>query len=229
VPVDPDHRTKETKMHTNTTDRLFAGFGVSFVVLLLVGNGLDGDLHGSLAGRTAQVAAQLAKPIPAQAWAGIYLETLAVGCFLAFASWATTKLGSGVLSQLARLAAGAYGAIMVVSLGLISGAGHRYGHDLTVPVARALDAANTAVYLGSWFLGAFFLLAIGALAVSCAHPRLGWSAISIGILTLIAAPSTDNLGQLAAFLLFIWVAAASVALARNRTTGTPTVTAAQYA
>ena len=135
---------------------------------------------------SAHIAHELATPVGALGWAGAYLELLSYGCFLAFAAWATARLGGGVLAQLARTAAAAYAADIVASLGLMYGLGDRFGHGLTVPVARAIDAVNEATYVGSWFLTAFFLLAIGALAVGASRRVLGWSSIGIGVATLAA-------------------------------------------
>lgn len=217
-------------MHEHTRDRVFAAFGIGFVVILLAGVAFAGDLHGGgLSDSTAKVAADIAKPVPPHAWIGAYLEMLAVGCFLAFATWATAKLGGGVLAQLARTAAAAYAAVTVTSLGLLYGVGYRYGHGLTVPVSRTFDAVNKGVYVGSWFLTAFFLLAVGALAVGARRRLLGWSGIGAGVITLAAAPSIDNFGEIASFLFFIWVVAASIALARSKPTPTGAVAAPQHA
>lgn len=202
-------------MNDRTRDRAFAALGTGFVLLTLAGTALAGTVHGgSLTDSAAEVTARIARPIPARDWVGGYLEVLSVGCFLAFAAWATEKLGGSLFGRLAQIAAAAYAAVIVASLGIMYGGGHAYGHGIDVPVYRALDAINTGTYVGSWFLSAFFLLAVGAQALAGARRRLGWSAIAAGVVTLAAAPSTDNLGQLSVLLFFAWVAAASVALAR---------------
>lgn len=214
---------------TRTSDRVFAALGGAFVVLTLVGTFLAGDVHGgSLTDGAAKIAARIAQPVPAQDWVGGYLEMLSVGCFLAFAAWATAKLGGGLAGQIARLAAAAYAAVIVASLGIMFGTGYAYGHGISIPVFRALDAVNTGAYVGSWFLTAFFLLAIGAQALAAARRRIGWSAIGIGIVTLAVTPSIDTLGQLGVMLFFAWVVAASVGLARGETQQ-PTVAAPQHA
>ena len=203
-------------MNPRTTDRIFAALGGSFVVLTLLGTALAGEVHGgSVTDSTAKIAARIANPLPIHDWVGGYLEMLSVGCFLAFAAWATARLGGGVLGQLARLFAACYAAVIVGSLGIMYGTGHAYGHGISVPVYRALDAVNTGTYVASWFLSAFFLLAVGAQALTGARRGLGWSAVGVAVLTLAAAPSTENLGQLSVLLFFAWVVVAGIALARG--------------
>jgi hypothetical protein len=212
------------------TDRIFAALGIGFVVLTLAGVVFGGDLYsGSLNDSAAKVAARIAKPATTANWVGGYLEMLGVGCFLAFAIWASVKLGAGLLGQLARAAATAYAAVIVANLGVIYGIGSSYGHGISIPVARAFDAVGKGVYVGSWFLTAFFLIAIGAHALDAARRKLGWSAIAGGVVTLAAVPSTNNFGQLSAFLLFFWVIGASVALVRRPTVSPGAAAVAQHA
>ena len=190
---------------------------------------LSDNLHGgSVTDSPARYAAAIAHPIAPHNWVGAYLEMLAVGFFLAFAAWAAGKLGEGVLPQVARLAAGAYAAVTVASLGLMDGAAYREGHGLTVPVARALDAVSKATYVGSWFLTAFFLLAIGAQALKVARRRIGWSSIGVGLVTLVSVPSIDNFGELSVLLFLAWIIGTSIALARGKTDAAPAL-AAQHA
>jgi hypothetical protein len=217
-------------MNPRTTDRIFAALGGSFVVLTLLGTALAGEVHGgSLTDSAVKIAARIANPLPTRDWVGGYLELLSVGCFLAFAAWATTRLGGGVLGQLARLFAACYAAVIVGSLGVMYGTGYAYGHGISVPVFRALDAVNTGTYVASWFLSAFFLLAVGVQALAGARRRLGWSGIGVGVLTLVAAPSTEDFGQLSVLAFFVWVVVASVALARDSRASVAAATAVQHA
>jgi hypothetical protein len=217
-------------MNPRTTDRIFAALGGSFVVLTLLGTALAGEVHGgSLTDSAVKIAARIANPLPTRDWVGGDLELLSVGCFLAFAAWATTRLGGGVLGQLARLFAACYAAVIVGSLGVMDGTGYAYGHGISVPVFRALDAVNTGTYVASWFLSAFFLLAVGVQALAGARRRLGWSGIGVGVLTLVAAPSTEDFGQLSVLAFFVWVVVASVALARDSRASVAAATAVQHA
>jgi hypothetical protein len=217
-------------MNARTTDRISAVLGGSFVVLTLLGTALASDVHGgSLTDSTAKIAARIASPLPTRDWVGGYLEMLSIGCFLVFAAWATARLGGAVLGQLARLFAACYAATIVASLGIMYGTGHAYGHGISVPVFRALDAVNTGTYVASWFVSAFFLLTVGAQALGAARRRLGWSGIGVGILTLVAAPSTQSFGQLSVLAFFAWVVAASIALARDGRAPAAAAAAVQHA
>ena len=220
-------------MTTRTSDRVYAGLGITFVVTLMAGVLLSPDLHGGpdLNASDAQYAASIAHPIATINWVGAYLEMISVGCFLAFAVWAISRLGHGPLAQLSRIAAGAYAAVTVASLGLFDAIGYRHGHGLTVPVARTLDAVNVGVYVGTWFLTAFFLAFTGALALHSGRRLIGWSAIAIAVVTLAAAPAFNGLGQMTSSLFFLWIIATSVALARSpaRRTAVNTLPARQAA
>ena len=94
---------------------------------------------------------------------------------------------------------------------------HRAGHGLGVQLATTLVTLNEALYVGTWFLSVFFLLAAGALALSGTRRALGWSAIGVATITLVGtAVSLENLGQLSSLLWFAWIVYASVALARSK-------------
>ena len=217
-------------MNQARSDRIFAGLGIAYVVVTLVGVAFSSDLHGGgISDSAARAAAQVVHPVAAHNWIGAYLELLAVGAFLAFANWVTSKLGEGLLPQLARTIAGAYAAVTVASLGIMDGIAYRQGHGLTVPVARALETVNQATYVGTWFLTAFFLLAIGAQALKLARRRLGWSSIAVALITLVATPSVDNFGQMSALLFFVWIVGAGIALARSAGDTTPAAAVVQHA
>ena len=53
-------------------------------------------------------------------------------------------------------------------------------------VASTLVTLNQALFVGTWFLTVFFLLAAGALALTSGRRALGWSAIGIALITLVA-------------------------------------------
>jgi hypothetical protein len=89
---------------------------------------------------------------------------------------------------------------------------------------------NEALYVGSWFLIAFFLLAAGASALGSARRGLGWSAVGIALFTLLAtAVSVNDLGQFGILLFFVWVVYASVSLARRTRAATSAVAVTQHA
>jgi hypothetical protein len=221
-------------MKERTHDRLFAGCGITFVVLDLLGAIIattGGKTHNlTISSTPAQIAHAISKPAGTAVWIGAYLEMLSVGAFLAFAVWACVKLGGGLLGVIGRTAATGYAAVMVASLGVMAALAYRAGHGMGVQLATALVTLNGALYVGTWFLAVFFLLATGALALSRARRALGWSAIAIAILTLIGtAISVSNVGQFSVLLWFAWIVYASIAIARGERAPARAVAVAQNA
>jgi hypothetical protein len=222
------------EMKERTQDRLFAGCGIAFVVLDLVGALVamaSGKTHDvTISSTPAQIANAVAKPAGTAVWVGAYLELLSVGAFLAFAVWACAKLGGGMLGSVARAAASGYAAVTVTSLGFLAAIAYRAGHGMGIQLATALVTANEAIFVGTWFLSAFFLLAAGALALTQARRALGWSAIAVAVVTLVGtAVSLDNLGQMSGMLWFAWIVYASIALARGERVHQGAVAVAQSA
>jgi len=208
-------------MNERTHDRLFAGCGIAFVVLTLVGAGiatLGGKTHNlTISSTPTQIAHAVAKPAGTAVWIGAYLELLSVGAFLAFAIWACAKLGGGLLGAIGRAAATGYATVTIASLGVMAAIAYRAGHGMGVQLATTLVTVNEALYVGTWFLTVFFLLAAGALSLTRMRRALGWSAIGVAALTLIGtAVSLENLGQMSGMLWFAWIVYASVAIARGK-------------
>ena len=221
-------------MNDRTHDRLFAGCGIAFVVLELVGTiiaTVGGKTHNlTISSTPAQVAHAVAKPAGTAVWIGAYLEMLSVGAFLAFAVWACVKLGGGLLGAIGRAAATGYATAMLVSLTMMAALAYRAGHGIGVQLATTVVTLNEALYVGTWFLTVFFLLATGALALSGARRALGWSAIAVALLTLIgAAVSVENVGQFSVMLWFAWIVYASIAVARGKRAPASAVAVAQSA
>ena len=221
-------------MNDRSHDRLFAGCGIAFVVLELVGTiiaTVGGKTHNlTISSTPAQVAHAVAKPAGTAVWIGAYLEMLSVGAFLAFAVWACVKLGGGLLGAIGRAAATGYATAMLVSLTMMAALAYRAGHGIGVQLATTLVTLNEALYVGTWFLSVFFLLAAGALALSGARRALGWSAIAVALLTLIgAAVSVENVGQFSVMLWFAWIVYASIAVARGKRAPASAVAVAQSA
>jgi hypothetical protein len=207
-------------MNARTQDRLFAGCGIAFVALDFVGAIIAmtaGKTHDlTISSTSAQIAHAVAKPAGTTVWIGAYLEMLSVGAFLAFAVWACAKLGGGLLGAIGRAAATGYAATTIASLGVMGALAYRAGHGMGVQLATALVTVNEAVFIGTWFLSAFFLLAAGALALTQMRRALGWSAIGVAVVTLIGtAVSLENLGKMTVILWFAWIVYASIALARG--------------
>jgi hypothetical protein len=208
-------------MNARTQDRLFAGCGIATVVLGLVGAGIataGGRTHNlTISSTAAQIAHALAKPAGAGVWIGAYIEMLSIGAFLAFAVWACLKLGGGLLGQVARAAATSYATLTAASLCVMAAIAYRAGHGIGVQFGSTLVTLNEALYVGTWFLTVFFLTAAGALALTSGRRALGWSAIGIALITLLAtAVSVENLGQFSVLLWYAWIVCASIALARGQ-------------
>jgi hypothetical protein len=87
---------------------------------------------------------------------------------------------------------------------------------MDVQLATTLITLNEAVYVCTWFLSVFYLLAIAPMALAAGRRIIGWSAIGISFVVLVTtAVSLDNLGQMSNLLWLAWVAGTSVALARG--------------
>ena len=221
-------------MNERAHDRLFAGCGIAFVVLTLVGVGIatvGGKTHNlTISSTPTQIAHAVAKPAGTAVWIGAYLELLSVGAFLAFAVWACAKLGGGLLGAIGRAAATGYATVTIASLGVMAAIAYRAGHGMGVQLATALVTLNEAVYVTTWFMSVFFLLAAGALALTQTRRALGWSAIGVATLTLIGtAVSLENLGQMSGMLWFAWIVYASIAIARGKPAPAGAVAVAQSA
>ena len=206
-------------MNERTHDRIFAACGVGAVGLMLAGVvvGAMGDRQfATITSTPAQIAKAVATPADTATWAGAYLELLSFGCFLAFAVWACAKLGGGILGQVGRAAATSYATISVASLAVMDTIAYRGGHGMGLQLGTALITFNEALFVVSWFLSSFFLVAVGALALQAGRRAIGWSAVAVAAITLVVTPlSVDNVAQLANFLWLIWIVATSVALARS--------------
>jgi hypothetical protein len=224
-------QSKEHTMVARTQDRLFAVCGIAFVVLELMGVAIGGKTHHlTVSSSATQVAHALATPADTLSWVGGYLELLSFGFFLAFAVWASSKLGGGLLGQIARAAGTSYATLSIASLAVIDAISYRAGHGINVQLGRALVSVNGALYIGTWFLIAFFLIAAGASALGSAHRRLGWSAIGIALFTLLGtAVSVTGVGQFGILLFFVWIVWASLSLGRGARVATGAAAIAQHA
>jgi hypothetical protein len=217
-------------MNERMQDRLFSACGVASVALALAGSGIAtvaGKTHNlTVSSTTAQITHALAKPAGTGVWIGAYAELLGVGAFLAFAVWASAKLGGGLLGAIARAAGTGYATLTLASLGLMAAIAYRAGHGMDVQLGRTLVTINEALYVCTWFLSAFFLLAAGSLALTAHRRALGASAIGVAVVTLVgAAVSFNDLGQLSVLLWFAWTIYASLALTRGEHTRARSVAA----
>jgi hypothetical protein len=188
-------------MFVRLQDRLFAACGIASVVVELVGTFVamgSGKTHSlTWSSSTASIAQAFSRP-----------ATTAV--------WVCAKLGGGILGAIGQGAAVANVAVTCVSLALLNAEAYLAGHGLGISTARALVTANGGTFVATWFLTAFFLLAVGPLALEAKRRIVGWSAIGIAALTLVAtAADPNNLGQLSTLLPLIWIGGTSIALVRG--------------
>jgi hypothetical protein len=207
-------------MSERRQDILFAACGIASVALVVVGSVIGsggGQPSYTLDSTQAHIAHELAKPVGTAGWAGAYLQLISFGLFLAFAVWASTKLGGGLLGAFVRATAVSYATLNVVALGVADALAHRAGHEVGTQLGIALANTSSALFIASWILAAFFLFAAGPLALSSGRRLLGWSAMGIAVVTLIATPAfVEHGGQVGYFLWLIWIVAASIALARGK-------------
>lgn len=220
-------------MKQRTQDLLFAACGIASVAVLLAGVGIGaagGREFATTTSSTAQVTKALATPAGDAVWAGGYIELLSYGFFIAFAVWACTKLGGGILGSIGRATATAYTTLSVASLCLMGAIEYRAGHGVGLQLGRTLITLNEALFIGTWFLAVFFLLAVGPLALASGRRLLGWSAIATAAITLVTtATSFDNLGQMSNLLWLAWIVVASIVLGRGGRQHRAAVTVAQQA
>jgi len=200
-------------------DRLFAGSGIASVALMLAGAGIGTLGHNrnlTISSSPSDVASALAKPASTVYWAGAYIELLSFGFFLAFAIWACAKLGGGVLGQIARAAATGYATVSIGGLAVMDAIAYRSGKGMDIQLGTTLVTLGEALYVCTWFLAAFFLLAAGPLALAAGRRALGGSAIAVAVVQLVlTAVSVDNLGQMTFMLWLAWIVYASFTLARG--------------
>jgi hypothetical protein len=206
-------------MNERQQDRLFAGFGIASIVLMLVGvvvGTMGHDRNVTISSSASDVAKALADPAGTAMWIGAYIELLSFGFFIAFAVWACARLGGGLLGQIARTAVTAYATVSVVSLGLMDAIAYRSGKGISAQLGQTLVAVNEALYVCTWFLAAFFLLAVGPLAIAAGRRALGRAAIGVALIQLVTtAISVEGVGQFSFMLWLAWILWASIALARG--------------
>jgi hypothetical protein len=206
-------------MSERTQDRLFGACGIASVMLLLVGS-LVGFAGGqpsfTLSSSSARIPHALAKPVGPAGWAGAYVELLSFGFFLAFVVWACARLGGGLLGAIGRAAGLGYATLSITALGVMDALAYRAGHGIGAQLGTVLANVSSALFVSSWLLSAFFLLAAGPLAPASGRRTLGWSAIAIALLTLVLTPALLEYGGQAGYFLWLgWVVYASVSLGRG--------------
>jgi hypothetical protein len=207
-------------MNLHIRDRWFALCGIASVVIELVGTFVQmgkKDTHSlTWTSSTRSIEAVFTHPASTTVWVGAYLELISMGLFLVFALWAARKLGGGLLGSIASGFAIANVAVSMVSLGLLDTEAYLAGKALPLSTARALVVLNGATYITTWFLMAFFLLALAPIALATGRRIVGWSAAAIAAITLVSvAADPNNIGQMSSLLALVWIVGTSVGLARS--------------
>ena len=206
-------------MRLTNRNTLFALFGVASVIIELAGvavGALGNRAFVTITSSPSDVQSAFAKPVTTAAWVGAYMEILSVGLFLAFAVWACARLGGGLLGSIGTGAAVAYTAVTVSALAVGDALSYRSGHGMDIQLATTMTTLNEALFVATWFLSVFYLLAVGPLALATGRRVIGWSAIGIAAVILVTtAVSLDNLGQMSNMLWLIWIAGTGIALARS--------------
>jgi hypothetical protein len=205
-------------MRNTNRNTLFALFGVASVIIELAGvavGALGNRAFVTITSSPSDVQSAFAKPVTTAAWVGAYMEILSVGLFLAFAIWACARLGGGLLGSIGTGAAVAYTAVTVSALAVGDALSYRSGHGMDIQLATTMTTLNEALFVATWFLSVFYLLAVGPLALAAGRRVIGWSAIGIAAVILVTtAVSLDNLGQMSNMLWLIWITGTGIALAR---------------
>ncbi len=206
-------------MKHTSHDRLFAAFGIGSVVVELAGvaiGAIGGRPFVTITSSPADVRSAFDSSVGVGVWIGAYLELLSFGMFLAFAIWACARLGGGLLGAIAGAAATGYTTLSIGAVGVGGALAYRAGHGMDVQLATTLITLNEAVYVCTWFLSVFYLLAIAPMALAAGRRIIGWSAVGISLVVLVTtAVSLDNLGQMSNLLWLLWIAGTSVSLARG--------------
>jgi hypothetical protein len=206
----------------STQERLFAAFGIGSVVMELAGvaiGAIGGRPFVTITSSPADVRSAFDTSVGVAAWIGAYMELLSFGMFLAFAIWAAVRLGGGLLGAIAAAWATAYTTLSIGALGIGDALAYRAGHGMDVQLATTLSTVAEAVYVCTWFLSVFYLLAVAPMALAAGRRFVGVSAIGVSLVILATtAASLDNLGQMSNFLWLLWIIGTSVSLARDSRT-----------
>ena len=167
-------------MKHTSHDRLFAAFGIGSVVVELAGvaiGAIGGRPFVTITSSPADVRSAFDSSVGVGVWIGAYLELLSFGMFLAFAIWACARLGGGLLGAIAGAAATGYTTLSIGAVGVGGALAYRAGHGMDVQLATTLITLNEAVYVCTWFLSVFYLLAIAPMALAAGRRIIGWSAV----------------------------------------------------
>ncbi|PLS82340.1 MAG: hypothetical protein CYG59_04420 [Chloroflexi bacterium] len=208
--------------------RIGALSGVVYVVLLIAGFAIgvaSAPTPPSIFGTPEQVANQTAAVTPMGVWIGLYLEVVALLCFVVFAAFVRT-LTQSVEHEAQWLDDAAFGAALIFAslqllsmaiLGLVS---YRAGTGANVATATALLDLRLGGYILSWSVGALWLglVAATALRTGMLGRGLGVSGLLIALVWLASCIiPTSDVAQFWGFVPLVWTTAASINMLRRST------------
>lgn len=201
--------------------RIGALSGVVYVLLLIAGFAIgvaSSPTPPSIFGTPEQIAAQTAEVTPFGVWIGLYLEVVALLCFVVFAAFLRT-LSQPDERDTSWLAAAAFGvALIFASLQLLSMAilglvSYRAGTGADVASATALLDLRLGSYILSWSVGGLWigLIAISALRNGMLSRGLSVSGLLIALVWIASCLiPTSDIAQFWGFVPLIWTAFASI-------------------
>ena len=204
-------------------DRIGAGCGAAYVLLVLVGNqmssGSSTDPHPSGAKDLAQFAAT---PTAGQT-VGFILELLGFLAFVPFVAWLVHALRQrGGPAPWLGAAAGGFGLLLLAvkmssAMPIVAG---RLDHaELSPTMARVLSDMNGAAFVFTFLPYGMFLALAGAafLATGFLGRIAGWSGVVIGALMVLATMATHadpiNTNVMPFLLGLIWLLVIGIRLA----------------
>jgi len=205
--------------------RLAALSGLAYAIAVFVGSAAIGGTSGagrhSLDADAADVAEYVEGADPSRVWAGEYVAVLGYALFLVFAAYASGRGRRGDARDWRDVATVApavvYVALAMVATACLAPVLNREGDP--VAAARFLDLRSALlaiafVFFATWLIGA----GLRVLATRSLARWLGWAAVAIGVLQLLGTPFANvdpAFTGLPTFAGFLWVAVASVLLARR--------------
>ncbi len=206
--------------------RVGAVSGFVYVILLIAGFVIgvaSAPTPPSIFGTPEQVANQIAQATPIGVWIGLYVQALALLCFVVFAAFLRTQ-AQPVEHDVQWPAAAAYGAALIFAsvqllsmaiLGIIS---YRAGTGADVASATALLDLRVGSYILSWSVGALWLglTAISTLRSGLLSRGLAVSGLLIALLWLGSSlMPTSAIAQFWGFVPLLWTAVASISIMRR--------------
>lgn len=217
-----DHE-RSTSHPMTVSDRIGAGCGAAYVLLIMIGNQLAGGSSSDPHPSAAKDLADFSAPLGVTDRVGLTMEFLGFLAFIFFLGWLVRALRAR--SEAAAWLAGAAGIAGTITLAvkiasvMPFGAGYLDHADITASMARILVDMNAVAFTVTFLTFGTFLVATGASILASAFlGRLaGWTAIAIGavcvLLTLATQVDPVNTNPMPFVAGLLWVLVISIRLA----------------